>query len=287
MVSGVAGMSACSLLVGTDELVNGGADLQADVGVDAPTKDVATDVVDGSHQDSPADAKLDVPVDNVVEDVDAGAYCESLSPAPTICSDFDVQNLPAGWDALSGFGGFQGVIDELNFTSPLRSILFTTPVLDSGDSGSRALLSNLGTPTKSISIEFDLLPEVLNSSLTWLITLEMESSAGLAIARFRAWKNGFDVNESAVPSDGGPNDYSGHAITGTPTTGVWQHVKWELDFSGANAFSNVDLDGTISGGGSLLKGYLADATLKLGLTFAETPSVAQRIRYDNIVVRVE
>lgn len=287
MVSGVAGMSACSFLVGTDELVNGEPDAShADVGADAPTKDVVTDG-DGSHQDSPADAKLDAPADSVVEDVDAGTYCETLSPIPTICSDFDVQTLPAGWDTLAGFGGFAGVIDEGGATSPPRSILFTTPVLADGDSGSRALLANLGTPTKSISIEFDLLPEVLNGSLTWLITLEMGSSAGVAIARLRAWKNGFDVNESAVPSDGGPNDYAGYSVTGTPTPSVWQHVKWDVDFSGANAFSNVDLDGTISGGGSLLKDYLADATLKLGVTFAETPSVAQKIRYDNIVVRVE
>lgn len=279
-------MSACSFVIGTDELVNGAPDA-SHVGVDASEKDVAVDVADSAQQDSPSEAKLDAPADVVVEDVDAGTYCETLSPTPTICSDFDVQTLPAGWDTVSGFGGFLGVIDSGAATSAPRSILFTTPVLDSGDSGSRALRANLGTPTKSISIEFDILPETLNSGLSWLITLETQNSAGVAIARFRAYKNGFDINESAVPSGGGPIDYAGHTIAGPPTPGAWQHLKWEYDFSGANAFSNVDLDGTISGGGSLLKDYLADTTLELGITFAETPSVAQKVRYDNIVVRVE
>jgi hypothetical protein len=279
-------MSACSLLVGTDELVDGKDEVTADVGVDAP-KDGQSDTTDGSHQDSAADTALDAPADNVANDVDAGTYCETLSPAPTICSDFDVQTLPAGWDSLSGFGSFQGVIDNLAFTSPLRSILFTTPVLADGDNGSRALSADIATPTKSISIEFDVLAESLNDTWTGLILLESSNSNGSVTARLRVRSSGYDINESAEPAGGGPVEYEGHAISGTPSATTWQHVKWSVDLSGTNAFSNVDLDGTISGGDSLLKDYLDNPNLRIGIPYTEAPSVALKVRFDNIVVRVE
>jgi hypothetical protein len=288
MLSAVVGAGACSLVVQTEELVNGAPDAShADVGVDVPTKDVATDSTDGSHQDSPVEAELDAPADNVVADVDAGTYCETLSPTPTICSDFDVQALPAGWDALSGYGAFTGVIDEENFTSPLRSIVFTTPVLAAGDSGSRALSAEIPTPTQSFSIEFDILAEALDDTWNWFIVLESSSSNGTVTARFRARSGGYDIHESVEPAGGGPIEYGGHSISGTPSATTWQHVKWSVDLSGTNAFSNVDLDGMISGGGSLMKGYLDNPTLRIGIPHAQSPSVAQKLRFDNIVVRVQ
>jgi hypothetical protein len=64
-------------------------------------------------------------------------------------------------------------------------------------------------------------------------------------------------------------------------------VKWEIDLTGANAFSNVDLDGTVSGGSLALKEYLDNPQLRIGIAFAEAPSVAQKLRFDNIVVRAE
>ncbi len=279
-----AGILRCSLAIETDNLVAGSDHVSSggaggDAALDA-TKDVTleagSDAIDDSQSDSPMEAEAE-----------AGKFCESLSPQPTLCSDFDTDNLPSGWDDLDQWGACAATIDNGDSTSPPRSLLFSAPALASGDQCGASLRVSLPQPTNSVSIEFDLYPEALSdtSKLISLANITMDAS-GTDSATLLFNQSLLRVNEQVVQGDGG-SEYAGFNVTSVPQVGVWSHVIWDVSFTGSEAFSNVNVNGAVNGGGLLMKSHLAGPNVRLGIIFADGVSGPWKIRIDNVVVRID
>jgi hypothetical protein len=96
----------------------------------------------------------------------------------------------------------------------------------------------------------------------------------------------FEVTESVALDDGGV-EYAGHPVAKAPAPNAWNHVVWNLSFTGQAAFSNVEVDGTVGSGALLMKSYLAPADILLGIVFAYGVSGPWAIRVDNVVVDVK
>jgi hypothetical protein len=176
-----AAVAACSLAIDTNELVSGedgghtDASAMNDVGADGPK-------TDGQAPDITLDAPFDVPVEVGLDGPDAadapevgGPFCSTLSPAPTLCSDFDQANLPAGWSSLSQWGSASGTLDSAESKSAPRSLLFVTPALaQSTDQAAAYLLGSFPKPTTELRIELDLFPQTIGDEWIHLIVIEMQ-----------------------------------------------------------------------------------------------------------------
>jgi hypothetical protein len=276
----------CSLLIETDELANEGAqsstgDASADVSSQPDssgtggTKDTGSDSPFASDS-SDAAGEADAPV---------LGFCEGLSP---LCSDFDLQNFPAGWDDHSEWGKCKGSIDNSDYTSSPRSFHCTTPVLiDNTDQCSTALIKEFAKPEALLRIEFDVLFDQLDSpNLIHLVTIDTGSTAGTDTTTLRIRTGEGLINETARPKEAG-NLYSGHQFPNPPVIGQWSHIVWEIDFTGAKAYSNITVDGDTTGEELHMKPFLGELDIKLGIGFTDGASGPWEIHIDNLVVDVK
>jgi hypothetical protein len=220
-------------------------------------------------------------------DAEPGPFCASLNPAPTLCSDFDAQSLPAGWDGLMQWGGCTAIVDSAASKSMPSSVSFSAPALADGEQCAVALETSLAQPTTSLVIEFDIYPEAFNAPY-WVVlaTIEMSSAEGDNVLMLRMRAGQAAVAEDSTLSDGG-KDYANHSLAEVPPVGQWSHVRWEITFGGASAFSNVTVNGKSSGGSINANDFLGPVEIDLGVVAIVGPGDAQVLRYDNVVVDVK
>ena len=219
-------------------------------------------------------------------DADAGPFCASLNPAPTLCSDFDQQDLPAGWDGLAQWGGCVAVLDSGASVSAPRSLSITSPVLGDSEQCASALEGAFPQPTSTLVIELDVYVEVFDSP-EWvhLVVVQLNGAEGFDEIVLRMRTNEASVTEGAILNDGGLLN-SGHPVANVPAVGQWSHVRWELSFGGSTAFSNVNVNGTSSGDSIHAKSFVGPVDLQVGVAGVVGPLQSQVLRFDNIVVDV-
>lgn len=288
----------CSLVIETDQLSN--EHTPSSTG-GSSGKDASNDVSlqpDGSGGNGGSggtqDGALDSPVASDASDgaADADApvlgFCESLSPQPTLCTDFDTQNFPAGWDTHPQWGKCKGFIDTEESTSSPRSFHCTTPLLvDAADQCATSLVKTFPKPTSLLRIEMDVFFKQLDSpDLIHLIELDTGNSAGSDTTTLRIRSGEGLINETGKPKEAG-NLYSGHQFASPPAIGQWSHLVWTIDFSGAKAYSNVTVNGETSGHELYMKQFLDDVKVEVGIGFTQGPSGPWEIHIDNLVVDVK
>lgn len=279
----------CSLLIETDELTNEGA--QSASGGSAG-KDASSDV--SLQPDGAKDAGPDSPSSSDASDAAGEAdapvlgFCESLSPQPTLCSDFDTGGFPAGWDTHTEWGKCNGNLDLVESTSRPRSFHCSTPVLvDTADQCATALVKTFPKPTSLLRIEMDVFFAQLDSpDLIHLVELETSNSAGASSTTLRVRSGEGLINETAKPKEAG-SLYAGHQFVSPPVLSQWSHLVWTIDFSGAKAYSNVTVNGETSGDELNMKPFLGDMKVEVGIGFTQGPSGPWEIHIDNLVVDVE
>lgn len=286
-------LAGCSLLIDSGELVEGSSSVDGGAG-SAGAAGSGGASGGGGVSGSGGSSDANVPDQSggsagSSPDADAGPepFCANLVPAPTLCSDFDAQELPAGWSGLSLWGGCNAVVDSAVSTSTPRSVSFSSPTLADGEQCAAVLQTTLATPASSLVIEFDIYPEAFDASY-WvaLATVEMSSAAGDDILSLRMRAGQADVQETATLDDGG-HAYEGHTLAEVPPVGQWSHVRWEITFGGTSAFSNVNVNGKSSGGSINANDFLGSPEVRVGIASILGAEAAQVIRYDNLVVDVK
>jgi hypothetical protein len=95
-------------------------DATVDARADSPTDSRGEATQDAAPGDAPADTGAEVP-----SDAPALRYCQTLSPQPLFCDDFDVGVLGATWDTVSTGGGTMALASFAQ--SPPYSALATVP----------------------------------------------------------------------------------------------------------------------------------------------------------------
>jgi hypothetical protein len=296
VLSAAAALVGCSLVIDTGSLANGddvasGGSGASEAGSDSTPPDTSAEATADASNDTSSDTANDTSSDafdgNSGDAADAGTFCEGLLPTPTLCSDFDGVNLPAGWDSVVQWGPCTGVVDTLGFKSPPRSFVAKAPALSGTDQCETALARTFAAPKSSIVIEFDVFPAAMDSSRwLYLAPVVMNAQGGSDDLSLRWMGTTGEVNEAVTLDDGGML-YEKHGAAEVPALGQWSHVRWEMTFTGATAFSSLTVNGKNTGGTLHSKDFLASADVQLGITFVAGPSSAWEIRFDNVVVDIQ
>jgi hypothetical protein len=292
-----------------------------ETGADAPTNDAtgASDApvdapVEAAPTDAQVDAVADAPVDSAAPDasapeasVDAApeaapdvvttTFCASLSPAPTLCVDFDEG---AAFDALfpqlqQPSAGHVGA-DGTQFSSPPDSFFSK---IDKNALLPEAYMShpftggNSGTAT-NIEYAFDLLfQQYVNDSNASVVRI--------SLGRQQAWEHdlvlavsstGAEMEESFTTDAG--LSFVDTFLSVAPAPNTWTRVDitvsllqqtMSVKVGGVAALTNQRLDSSwaIFSGGT---GSLGGITIDLGMSYAASTNSAWVMRYDNVVANL-
>jgi hypothetical protein len=278
----------CSLAIGTDHLVDakdsgasgGGSGLSGGTGGGTGSGSGSGGVTSDTGVPDAAGG------DSGESDSPPPPFCASLTPAPTLCSDFDEVDLPAGWEGITQWGDCGLVVDDQAYASPSRSISFTTLALADTEQCAASLDRTLAEPTTSLSIDFDILPQQLfDSEWLLLVLVQLDGVDGVDELHLRIRETYGDVAEDVTYPDGG-KAYSNHPLPDVPPVGQWSHIRWELTFTGTTALSSATVNGKTTGDTILSKGFLGPAKVKLGFVGVSGVSGPWAARIDNIVINV-
>lgn len=285
---GAAGLVRCSLLLDTNQLTAAG-DRLADGSADGDAHPDAASSDGDAGEDSPGDSK---PGDSGGleagdSEAQAGTYCETLVPKPTLCSDFDNVDFPAGWDTLSVWGKCKATLDTTLYVSPPRSFRATSPLFTTTGGCSSTLQRKFPAPQSSLVIDFDLLIVARDTGSTLdLVSVSMPASGGTehAVLRLTPWAA--EIKETVDLADGGTL-YGGHPLPEIPSLGTWSHIHWSIDLTGTNATSNVTMNGVTTGDSLHMKDFLADPQISIGIGYVGAPADPCDFVFDNIVVDIK
>lgn len=190
---------------------------------------------------APSDAGL---VDAGGGDAEAGAapFCASLSPAPTVCLDFDSVPPFGSWVVVAKNGGAVEPSSEA-FTSPPRAARFSRD--PAGGVGGvmvlRYALAGAGAP-EQIVLEAKVRIEQTASDdeLDLMTVIFPVGSGGDTIElQFGAWDGLYRFEKWSFFGDGG----SGGTATSfqrAVALGKWQHLRLTLDLSAGKARLEID-----------------------------------------------
>lgn len=259
----------CTLLTSLDGLREEGASGVLDAATSSPS--------DGGAGDAPVADATPTPT----------AFCASLSPKPTLCADFDSNPFSAGWDKEEVYGqGRLSADDGASVSSPrsLRSVF-----LQGTTGGAANLERRLETALKSrLLVDFDVKVESYDDQRALLFVVEL-TAAGSRTDRlaFRVQRGvGADVHEAAELADGGI-DYAATGAIPLPA-GSFAHVTWEVKTATDGSSMSLDVDGTKrSTSGLRAHQYLSTPKVSVGIAYLGQADTDWRVRFDNVVIKVE
>jgi hypothetical protein len=256
--------------------------------VDGPVDSAVTDA-------SAPESSVDAAPEGASDVVTTTAFCASLSPAPTLCVDFDEG------------GAFDALFPQLQQPSPghvgADGAYFSSPPdsfyskIDPGASLAEAYMSHhftgMGSGTAStIEYAFDLLFEqyVPNS---WATIAGISVGAGQAVQHdlvIAVSSTAAEMEQSFVGVDGGLS-FLDTPLSVAPSPNVWTRIDITLSLTqrtmtvtvgGVAALTNAPLDPTwtVFTGGT---GGLGGITINLGVSYVASTASAWAVRYDNVV----
>ncbi len=249
------------------------------------------------HADAaPADASASDTTTTVGQDggsdaTTATSYCATLSPKPTLCSDFDEPTNPlVPWTVVNANGysgnpnvGMLTVDTAVSFSPPASAKAATNAAVDGGDAPEALLRDSLGVTGSDVKVAFEVLIPAGTADVQVLnVLFENGDAFNLVVGP------GETKVEECMPISGTygyncPDYYPGDA--GVPT-GVWSNVTLEI---GVGPPATL----TLTVGGQVVVDHTAIAspfingavTVTIGL-FNPGPAPAKEIHLDNVVVNV-
>jgi hypothetical protein len=288
--------TSCSLVIGIPDRSEAPADAASDAPADAAS-DAA--VVDGDADetldsegdaadtatvetsfDGAADAPIETAVDAATDVPSAVAYCESLSPEPTFCDDFE-GTFASRWTAkhpsASGTLSFDAD-DSVGPPKPGHSLLAATTAAET----SYLEWSTSKVPS-SFHLAFDFRADELPSSdVTYVARVRVGASEYVALY---AIAGNTALQDFVYHPDGGaPSD---HATSTAIAAGTWTRVELDVSFAVSPPSAKVRLGGKEVLSATLAGDFVAGSpTLELGVAFVNASAV-RRFRYDNVVLDVK
>jgi hypothetical protein len=235
------------------------------------------------------DATEDARAPDATADVDAGprAFCASRSPAPTFCSDFDGDPLPAGWTEIFDYGQGSVLVDALAATSPPRSL--ASRFVAGPNEGAAALRKELAGVTSVFELEFDFRIDSDDGTRAILAQVDLRDAVSgrrdEVFLRYRR-STGMDLQENAQRANG-TTAYASTSLLPVPPPG-FAHVKMTIASTGTASSMTLAVEGaTVASTTTLAHQYTSASTLALGIVYLGSATAEWQARFDNVTVNVQ
>jgi hypothetical protein len=289
---------------GTDAQVSDGGeegDQVSDAGAEGDRPPVGDaqreeDAVPGPEDSSPVDSS---PNDVGVQRDGPPTFCESLSPKPLFCADFDEGEANAydGWSYYHHTTGTLA-IDTTEYLSPPAAMIANTDVVTgSGVAVDTAVYEGQFTLTGQTfagTLDFDLRVDQVDATggVAVLAQFGLTDGAGggLYYLQFVTTSNGSSPLSCQVAeiyfSSGTPGMPVDHAVTSTIPLLTWTHVQLSMTvpFAGGAGTSTVHISGAAPSTSAIqVPVQKFSQTIGVGLLYASTPSNGWTILVDNVV----
>ena len=244
----------------------------------------------GGLSDENDAAQLDVAdaakTDGPIEGGDAGRWCDSLSPAPMFCDDFDDQGPLTRWtDSFVRAGATIGR-DGTDFQSSPNALLALSPPANS-PSGAYVYLDTASTKSK-VHIAYDMRIDARDTSVGYAEINYVIIAAPIPIDFYmRVFDDPSSITTmtSEANVDGGVLAHD-VPLAGAPRFDAWTRVTVDIDLATAHAMT-VTIDGQTAGTQSLESNLYAPGpmTVRVGIGYTGSPTTSDwRIRYDNATI---
>gem|GEM_PF-1926549 len=251
----------------------------ADAGAEAAPdgQDAAPDAATDGGTDA-ADARPDAPSE-------AGAtFCETLTPAPRFCDDFDDGDVDDDWAVRNVLGGSTLELDPASYASSPTSMHVTTKALDAAQSGPAHLRTTVTGAVSRVKLAFGVRietnPAVTKGALA-LATLDVSASHFFTLYLRDAPQDGSEPAAILEEIDGAT--VRRHALTKLPAMGVWTRVTIDVDLGAGVASvllgTEKALDAAVV---SAIPG--TEATIRVGAVYLFGPADAFEAGFDDVVV---
>jgi hypothetical protein len=257
----------------------------ADAGdLDGPGSDVADAIGDGAMPGSTPPAMAPPWW------LDAGtqSWCgmQQAFVMHTFCADFDQTSLPAGFSASDGQFLYETSSDPKS--SPNDLLLYVPAQAAAGTFGSK-LSRSFPTYSSTISLSFDIKPELLNSTSSGLLFAALDF-LGNAAAKYSvrlAYNQGLPRLEESFL--GSPADIY-HANFALPAQ-TWSRVEVDITFAGDSGTSTetILVNGVPAVAAEMLQppqGFDSRPNFLLGAVYGTSPTGGWTIRYDDVTLDI-
>lgn len=232
----------------------------------------------GGSGDAGADAK---------PEAEAGAqtWCDTQSPRPAFCEDFDRGALGTSWDAVVQTPGSAIALDQASFVSAPQSLFAQSKAASSGQLGSVLLRKTVSVTATRVRLAFDFKgdPAPASGGPVGIATLDVTQTH---LFTLYLHDEGLDGGAGApalveqVPGGGS----SRHPFT-LPPIGGFTRVELDVDLAAQKA--TVRFGGTaVLDQVSVAGGTATEATIRVGV-LATGPQSAYAARFDNLTVVVQ
>lgn len=269
---------ACNALTGASDLSADGDGVLAprrpdEVDATSPRNDGSTVLVGDSGSDAPLDA---TPL----------GFCASLSPSPTLCTDFDDGVFPGPW-TVGLAGNATTTATNAASRSPTRSLLLDVP---GGADGAAFVSKGFATaPKTKVTVSFSVLLESRDVARDLeLGTIQLGLSGGNRYEAQLELIGGNELNiEEETPTADGNVPQRDVPLGVTLTPGVWKRITWSIGFGVGTSTMAVVLEGVTNPTPFAAEAhrYLAAPIVRIGDEF---PSPYQsKLRFDDVVVDIQ
>ena len=240
------------------------------------------DQKDAAQPDAADAAKADAPV----EGGDAGRWCDSLSPAPMFCDDFDDQGPLTRWTDSYVRAGATIARDGTAFQSAPNALFAISPPAN-GPSSAYVHLDTSSAKGK-VHVAYDMRIDARDTSIGYAEINYIVIGAAIPLDFYmRVFNdpNSISTITSEANVDGGVLAHD-VALAGAPRFDVWTHVTVDIDVATAHAMT-VTIDGQTAAVQPLESNLYAPGpmSVRVGIGYTGSPTTSDwRVRYDDTTI---
>jgi hypothetical protein len=238
-------------------------------------------IVDGTSSNDVVVPGDDGGVDSGRE-ASTGRWCDTVSPKPTFCDDFDVGDLGVTWNFFQQTAPGVGVHDEATFVSAPAAFGVRTKKCAQDETGTILLRKTIDGSASRAVLAFDMNADAVQGDGTLAIaTLDLSTTHLLTLYLRDDDPNTPGPTLTEVPPDGGGPVRN--PFTAVPAAAKWVHVV--LDVDAANGKAVVTFDGAQALSIALGKGPVDGPTARLGV-LVTGPAIPYTFDFDNVTFDV-
>jgi len=273
-------VGSCSLLTSLDGL-SGPDSPGADAG---DAGDAGSDTSDGDVDDGLPDAPFET------SDGPAIRFCDTVTPPPAFCADFDGANAKAedGWSGHEEGGGATSSLDHDVFHSGPASLGVHVPPIPDGGWAKADLVRAAAGAAAETSLTFDFRADTYTDSNVGGIALAGDGSASPYSASL-VFGSGYASLMEEAAEDGGPYFYT--TLPGAPPLGQWTTVTLIVHSvdrgAGTDGWVTVEYDGAVvlDKHPITTKTAFGVPTITLGAAYVQNSPTGWAANFDNVVIR--
>ncbi len=280
-------LAACSLTTSLDGLRGGAVDpvTPSDGGVETgPTGEAGPLPEGGTGSDGGVDADA----------AQAGPYCDSVTPKPTFCDDFErtTADVVGTWDTRDLSGGGVVTIEPSTRTPTGRELDTSIPVFPAGSVSQAALHRTFMGSAQRIKLSYALRIDAApaqGSQQTMLVSVSPPNSNNDFFQTYLfVTTSGVLLVQQTFPAGVGGNGNFVQSPLATPIVfGKWQRIEMTLTLTAPTRVM-LTVDGVVAFNGAADPAYKpGQVSVAGGIHYAITPSGPLALRVDDLFVDLE